>query len=116
MLVRFNSSETGEIVMFAETARQLLGVLHKECSARGTFTAEEMQPAAERLRQAAKEQPPVEEEEEGENAEGKEKKELPISLGRRAWPLIDMLERTARQGSKGYITWEAARDFGPETA
>lgn len=115
MLVRFYSSETGAIVMLAETARLLLQAVDKECTARGTFTAEEMAPAAARLHAAAAAKPAAGKpaEDEGDGAE--EDKEPPVSLGRRAWPLIDMLERTARQGSKGYVTWEAAADFGPGT-
>jgi len=114
MLVRFYSSETGTIVMLADTARLLLQAVDKECTARGTFTTEEMAPAAARLRQAA-EAKPVAEAGAGDEPPEEEDKEPPISLGRRAWPLIDMLERTARQGSKGYVTWEAAADFGPGT-
>ena len=52
-------------------------------------------------------QPPAEEDEE---EEGK-KKEIVVGLRQRAWPLIDMLERTARSGPKANIVWEAAADF-----
>lgn len=109
MLVRFVSSETGELMMFAEVAHQLLGAIGKEGTARGVFTVEEMLPAAEALRQAVERSvaaaPPPEEEEEA-TAE-----EKPVALGRRAWPFIDMLERTARGGRDANIVWEAPRDF-----
>lgn len=107
MLVKFISSETGELIMFAEVAHQLLAAMGKECTARGTFTVEEMLPAAQALKSAVQRgeaQPGREEEEEP----GKEK---PIALGQRAWPLIDMLERTARGRKRPNIIWEAPRDF-----
>ena len=37
--------------------------------------------------------------------------EQPVTLGPRAWPLIDMLERTAKGGAQANIVWEAAPDF-----
>jgi len=108
MLVKFISSETGELMMFAEAAHQLLGAVGKECTARGTFTVEEMLPAAEALKSAVQrgEAPPPSRE--GEEEPGNEK---PVALGQRAWPLIDMLERTARGGQRANIVWEAPRDF-----
>lgn len=54
MLVRFLSSETGEILMFAEAARPLLQAIGKETTARGTFTQAEMADAARRLSEAVK--------------------------------------------------------------
>ncbi len=108
MLVRFVSSETGEILMFAEAARVLLQALGKETTARGTFTRLEMAAAAQVLRDAIKraEAPPAEQpgDEEG-------KQEPVIGMGQRAWPLIDMLERTAKGGHDANIVWQASADF-----
>lgn len=108
MLVRFVSSETGEVLMFADVARVLLQTTGKETTARGTFIPGEMLAAATALRAAAQAsgQSPddVEEDENG-------RKKPVITLGQRAWPLIDMLERTAGAGSDAYIVWEAAADF-----
>lgn len=108
MLVKFISSKTGELMMFAEVAHQLLAAVGKECTARGTFTVEEMLPAAEALKRAIErgEAPASSREDEAEP--GKEK---PVALGQRAWPFIDMLERTASQGHRANIIWEAPRDF-----
>ena len=52
MLVKFVSSETGELMMFAEMAGTLLHAVGKETGRRGTFTREEMLPAAQLLRAA----------------------------------------------------------------
>ena len=112
MLVHFESSETAEILMYAETARTLLQAIGKETTARGTFTQPEMAAAAEALRQAVARanEPPndLEAEEEGEE---RKKKPPVVYLRQRAWPLLDMLERTARSGAEAYVTWEAAADF-----
>lgn len=109
MLVRFVSSETGEILMFAEAARMLLQVIGKATTARGTFTQAEMAAAAKVLAEAAKrsEAPPAED----EIDEHGKKKEPVVVLSQRAWPLIDMLERTSRGGAKANIVWEAPADF-----
>ncbi len=106
MLVTFTSSETGELMMFADVARVLLQALGKETTARGAFTRDEMAPAAASLRQAVAraEAPPVEDGEE-------EGKEPVVALGQRAWPFIDMLERSARGGPEANIVWKAAADF-----
>lgn len=108
MLVKFISSETGELIMFADAARQLLEVLGKACSARGTFTRAEMAPAAECLRAAVYrgEQSAAPQVEDDGDSDAQ-----PVALGRRAWPLIDMLDRTARGDARANIVWEAAHDF-----
>lgn len=109
MLVRFVSSETGEVLMFAESARQLLQAIGKETTARGVFIPEEMAAAAQALREAVQraEAPPEEE----ELDETGKKKEPVVALGQRAWPLIDMLERTSRSGPGANIVWEASAAF-----
>lgn len=111
MIVRFVSSETGEVLMFAETARVLLQALGKETTARGTFTPAEMPAAALALREAirrAAESAPAEDEDEEETGR---RKEPVVTLGQRAWPLIDMLERTGRAGPQAHIVWEAPQAF-----
>lgn len=112
MLVRFLSSETGEILMFAEAARPLLQALGKATTARGTFTLAEMAPAAQALRDAVKraEAPPPPPDEDERDEHGR-KKEPVVAMSQRAWPLIDMLERTGKGGPKANIVWEAAADF-----
>jgi hypothetical protein len=108
MLVTFTSSETGELMMFADMAGALLRAVGKETLRRGTFTREEMEPAARLLRAAVERAgapPPAAHHDDAEDGEP------PVALGPRAWPLIDMLERTARGGPHANIVWEAAADF-----
>jgi hypothetical protein len=107
MLVTFTSSESGELMMFAEPARILLHAVGKETLARGSFTREEMAAAAQTLRQAvarAAAPPAADGDEEGSG-------EPVVAIGQRAWPFIDMLERTAKGGSAANIVWQAAADF-----
>ena len=107
MLVKFVSSETGELMMFAEMAGILLRAAGKETARRGTFTRAEMLPAAHLLRTAvARGEGSGEPEQEAE-----EGAEQTVALGPRAWPLIDMLERTAKGDAQANIVWEAAADF-----
>jgi Domain of unknown function (DUF1840) len=107
MLVTFISSETGELMMFADMAGALLRAIGKETTKTGAFTRDEMLPAAELLRAAvargeAAATPAAETDEAGEE---------PVTLGPRAWPLIDMLERSSKGGAKANIVWKAAADF-----
>lgn len=107
MLVTFTSSETGELMMFAEAARVLLQAIGKQTTARGTFTRAEMAAAAALLRQAVAgaEAPAVDE------SVDEASREPVVALGQRAWPFIDMLERSARGGPDANIVWKAAADF-----
>jgi len=107
MLVKFVSSETGELMMFAEMAGTLLRAVGKETSRRGTFTRDEMQPAATVLREAVARGEASDNKAPDDGGEAEEG----VALGPRAWPLIDMLERTAKGGPHANILWEAAADF-----
>lgn len=110
MLVTFVSSETGEILMFSEVARVLLGAMGKECTAKGAFVQDEMLAAAQRLRAAVKrgEMPELVVDDEGGDGD---RRQVPVGLGPRAWPLIEMLERSAKGGKKANVVWTAAADF-----
>jgi hypothetical protein len=114
MLVRFDSSVTGELLMFAEAARNLLQAIGKPTTARGSFVQGEMAAAAEALRVAVKAAEPAPEpdpKDESTNDLGDRKAPVVVVMSQRAWPLIDMLERTSKGGPKANIVWEAAADF-----
>ena len=130
MLVRLNSSTSGELLMLAVHLKPLFEILGKEASARGVFVHEQF-PAAIALLQSAvdeerraleearrleKEALPVDEREEppaDEDCEDQEDREerkfRDVHLGQRAYPLIRLMERTRDEG--GYILWEADKDF-----
>jgi hypothetical protein len=114
MLVKFNSSVSGEMIMLAETAKCLLEIVGKARSARGVITTEQLPEALERLRKA------VADEKKGQREEGKvdngypdlddeSAAEPPVGLARRAHPFIEMLDWTQRE--EGFVLWEAPADF-----
>ena len=111
MLVKFTSSTSGQIKMFAPVARQLLEILGKECTARGVITSKQIPEAIDRLRAAVAgsvSEPLIDDI--GEQGGDREDAEAPrVGLGQRAFPLIEVLEWTRKK--KGYILWEASKDF-----
>jgi uncharacterized small protein (DUF1192 family) len=106
MLVKFHSSESGELMMFAETARVLLRLLEKECTARGVITNEELPEKIAKLQAAIARSKTENKDAPAANSEG----ELPIGLAQRATPFLELLQRS--RTDKGYILWEAPADFG----
>lgn len=104
----FRSKAAGEIYMFAETARRLLSIIGKADTAKGVITAEQTQDALARLVAA------VEEEKAQLHEAGREREEAqrhgatapaepPVTLGQRAYPLIEMLRAAAKRQVD--VTW-----------
>lgn len=56
MLVRFDSSVSGEMLMHAEVAKRLLEIIGKDRTARGVITTEQLPEALTRLRNAVAEE------------------------------------------------------------
>jgi hypothetical protein len=116
MLVTFTSSETGAMLMFAETARPFFKAMGRACTPQGVITQAEM-PAAikaiERYLQTLSAPAPVpamdaDTEEEASSAPPR------VGAAQRAWPLLDMLARTAKSRKESFILWEAPADFSEE--
>ena len=113
MLVTFTSNTSGEIIMFAETARRLLDIIGKTCSALGVITEEQLPEAIEKLQRAVlAEKNEVSEESQRLNKAGDDEdpKTPGIGLAQRAYPLIELMERIRVIG--GFVMWRAAQDFG----
>ena len=105
MLVKFHSSTSGEIMMFAESARTLLLLLGKDCTARGVFVLDELPGAIANLRGAMNRrrgEPPA-------KAADAEADELPVGFVQRTLPFVELLERTL--ADEGHVQWEAPADF-----
>jgi hypothetical protein len=107
-LVVFRSKAAGEIYMFAETARRIFDILGKDDTPRGVITADQVPDALARLTAA------VDAEKEALRAAQKEQDEAErrgeesasaraVTLGQRAFPLIEMLR--AAQKKKVDVTW-----------
>lgn len=107
-LVVFRSRAAGEIFMFAETARRLFEIIGRQESPRGVITADQV-PEALRKLVAAVEEEKAQLKAASEDAELREKQgdgtvqPRPITLGQRAFPLIEMLREA--QKKKVDVTW-----------
>jgi hypothetical protein len=108
-LVVFRSKAAGEILMFAEPARRLLGIIGKADLERGVIVADEVGAALERLVRAVEAETA---ELQAARAQGNAPPEPdedmprmlhPVTLRQRAYPLIEMLR--AAQKRHVDVTW-----------
>jgi Domain of unknown function (DUF1840) len=105
MLYKFKSKASGDLIMHEPNGRRLLQIMGKDAGVTGIILPEEMASAMAALKVA------VEHEEAQQKAaleEAKAKGEPPpgfdsLSLRRRAWPFIEMLQRCAKENAA--ITW-----------
>jgi len=101
MLVRFDS-KSGTITMFGEVAVGLLRMMGQSGALPGAVLAQDIPAAVERLRQALERVPaPAASKDRNEDAEPK------VGLRQRAFPLIELLERAARNDND--VIWEEER-------
>lgn len=98
MMVKFDSN-VAAITMFGDVAVTLLKAMGQSGVVPGALLAQDIPPALERLRKAVSGGPPA--------ADGEpEQKEPKVSLAQRAFPLIDLLERSAKAGAD--VIWSKA--------
>lgn len=107
-LVVFRSKAAGEIFMFEETARRIFEILGRAEAPRGVITAEQVPEALQKLVDAV-------EEEKAHLKAAREDAELqdkqgdgtvqpqPITLGQRAFPLVEMLREAQKKMVD--VTW-----------
>lgn len=101
-LVRFTSKAAGEIFMFEDNARRLFEILGKDATPKGIITAAQVPEAIARLRAAVDEEKrlaaaPAPSPSSNPDDETRADHPQFVSLGQRAYPLLDMLERAARK-------------------
>jgi hypothetical protein len=99
MLIRFDS-KAGSITTFGEVAVKLLRMMGQSGSVPGAILAQDIPAAVQRLRQALS----GEREPRAEKKPDDDDKEPPVELAKRAGPLIDLLERAAKQNAD--VIWE----------
>ena len=108
-LVVFRSKAAGEIFMFAETAQRMLQIVGKADAPRGVIRSEEIDAALERLvgavesERAALSQARLRRENEDRAGQQGADSLPPITLGQRAFPLIEMLRAASRKSVD--VTW-----------
>jgi Domain of unknown function (DUF1840) len=97
MLVKFDS-KVGGITMFGDIAVALLKTMGNSGTVPGALLAQDIPPALERLKAAVAAAP-------AEDDGGDEQERQPkVSLRQRAYPLIDLLERSAKAGAD--LLWD----------
>jgi hypothetical protein len=107
-LVVFRSKAAGEIFMFAETARRIFEIVGKAEAPRGVITAEQVPEALARL-QAAVDDEKAQLKAAADQAQQADRRgeeasaARAISLGQRAFPLLEMLR--AAQKKRVDVTW-----------
>jgi hypothetical protein len=108
-LVVFRSKAAGEIFMFAETARRIFEIIGRSEAVRGVITAEQVPDALRRLT-AAVEQEKADLKAAAAAADQKDRRgsdepsaAAPVTLGQRAFPLIEMLRSAEKK--KVDVTW-----------
>jgi cyclopropane-fatty-acyl-phospholipid synthase len=103
-MIRFSSAATGDVNMLDEHAAHLLEAIGKTRGERGVITAEEIPAALAALRAAiAGDAPRHARPEDTDDPDERQRREHDVDLGRRAYPLIDMLERAVKNNKE--ITW-----------
>ncbi|WP_411887113.1 DUF1840 domain-containing protein [Hydrocarboniphaga effusa] len=103
-MIRFSSPASGDVQMLDAHATQLLDAIGKHAGERGVITAAEIPGALAALRSAiAKDAPQHARAEDADDPDERDRQAQDVSLGRRAFPLVDMLERAARKGQD--VTW-----------
>jgi len=94
MLVKFDS-KVGGLTMFGDVAVTLLKATGNSGTVPGALLAEDIPPALQRLKAAVAAAP---------RKEGGTDEEPDVSLARRAYPLVDLLERAAKEGAD--VLWD----------
>jgi hypothetical protein len=98
MLIRFDS-KAGTITMFGDVAVELLRMMGQSGSIPGAILARDIPAALERLRSAASgTRDPAAESKTDEDSEPK------VGMRQRAFPLIELLERAAKQNAD--VIWD----------
>jgi uncharacterized protein DUF1840 len=102
MLVRFRSN-AGDMTMFGDVALELIKMMGHSGTVPSAILARDIPPALERLKRAvAAAPPPPPPSDDAEREDGPR-----VSLQQRAFPLIELLERCAKNGWD--LMWEQQR-------
>ncbi|EKZ99490.1 MAG: DUF1840 domain-containing protein [Burkholderiaceae bacterium] len=100
MLITFKSHAAQDLIMMKDLAITLLGIIGKHLGERGVIKADEM-PAAIRKLEAAVQDAKKVHPAEATVHPGKddEREEEPLHLGQRAYPFLDMLRESVKEGA-----------------
>lgn len=104
MLITFKSAASGDVMMFGENGKELLGLMGKDPNDdKGIVTVEQLPHAIAALR-AAVEADKAANREQPERDEGDERQSgISVQLAQRALPLLELLERSLAEQTP--VTW-----------
>lgn len=100
MLITFKSHAAQDLTMMNDLAVTLLGIIGKTVGERGVITREELPRAIHRLEAAmhTAKRAAEQTETEAEKRDQYDEEEEPLHLGQRAYPFLDMLRQSEREG------------------
>lgn len=109
MIYEFKSRATGSVIMTKPVAEWILGIVGKTPGKTGIITVDQMPAAVAALRRAIEAEKQVQREAEradavsAADATDAEDDDYPVSLARRAFPFIELLETSHAAGKD--VTW-----------
>jgi hypothetical protein len=106
MIYKFKSKAAGDVIMMAPTAERVLAAIGKDASAKGIIEPAAMPAAIAALERAIADDEAARTSADNDDAPADEAKSGSgdaMSLRRRAWPMIEMLRRSADAGEP--IVW-----------
>ncbi|MBL8443332.1 MAG: DUF1840 domain-containing protein [Zoogloeaceae bacterium] len=104
MLITFKSDAAADVIMLGDPAKKLIEIMGKDPEdAKGIVTVVQLPETIARLKAAidedkARRANTTLEEEEAAAEQGKTGMAAPVGLAQRAWPLLDMLEYSQKEG------------------
>ncbi|NMG44773.1 DUF1840 family protein [Aromatoleum toluvorans] len=109
MLITFKSAAGADVIMFGDIAKRLVAILGKDPQdAKGIVTVAQLPDAIARLRATIDEEKARHKtaaQDDDEDAPDPERHGMaaPVSLAQRAWPLLDLLQLSHKEGVP--VTW-----------
>jgi len=108
MLVVFTNKSGGTVDMFEKAALNLIKLMGRREAVPSAISAQELPEALDTLQRALIEieqiEKAVQAEPESDDDEEEEDKPQPIAMGARAFPLIELIQQTIKDGS--YLMWD----------
>jgi len=105
MSLKLRSAATSDLLLLSATAERLLGLLGKEAGQAGVLEPKDMPAALEVLKNLREPDADVSQHQQTEDQDDRPQafQDEPISLRKRAWPLIKMIEEAQAAGKP--IVW-----------
>ena len=103
MLIRFTSDVAGHFIMLGDNALPLLRLMGMSGREEGAVSGEDLRQALQTL-QAGLQRAAELAARPAQDSEDDDGNVVPVSLQRRALPLLEMLQRAARED--GYVMWQ----------